>query len=99
MDAGRFQMEADFANYTYDRYNALGTDTRVETLLVAPTFLKVGLFQNVDFQVLCPPTIAVRTDARRRCRDRDGRQRHGMTTYPECRRSPRRTATATWSFA
>ena len=64
VDAGRFQLEADFANYTYDRYNALRTDTRVETLLVAPTFLKVGLFQNVDLQVLIPTYVNVRTDAR-----------------------------------
>ena len=64
VDAGRFQLEADFANFTYDRYNALRTDTRVETLLVAPTFLKVGLFQNVDLQVLIPTYVSVRTDAR-----------------------------------
>ena len=64
VDAGRFQLEADFANFTYDRYNALGTNTRVETLLVAPTFLKVGLFQNTDFQVLVPTYENIRTDAR-----------------------------------
>ena len=64
VDAGRFQLEADFANYTYDRYNALRANTRVETLLVAPTFLKVGLFQNVDLQVLIPTYVNVRTDAR-----------------------------------
>ncbi len=61
VDAGRLQIEADFANYTYDRYNALGTDTRVETFLVAPTFLKVGLFQNADFQVLIPSYVRVHT--------------------------------------
>lgn len=64
VDAGRFQIEADFANYTYDRYNALRTDTRVETLLAAPTFLKVGLFQNTDLQVLIPTYVNLRTDAR-----------------------------------
>ena len=64
VDAGRFQLEADFANYTYDRYNALGTNTRVETLLVTPTFLKVGLFENVDFQMLVPTYEWIRTDAR-----------------------------------
>ncbi len=64
VDAGRFQLEADFANFTYDRYNALRTDTRVETLLVAPTFLKVGLFQNVDFQMLVPTYEHIRTDDR-----------------------------------
>ena len=64
VDAGRFQLEADFANFTYGRYNALGTNTRVETLLVAPTFLRVGLFQNVDFQVFIPTYENIRTDAR-----------------------------------
>ena len=64
VDAGRFQLEADFANYTYDRYNALRTDTRVETLLVTPTFLKVGLFQNVDFQMLVPTYEWIRTETR-----------------------------------
>ena len=64
MDAGRFQLEADFANFTYDRYNAQRTDTTVETLLVAPTFLKVGLFQNVDFQVLIPTYERIRTHSR-----------------------------------
>lgn len=63
VDAGRFQLEADFANFTYDRYNALRTNTRVETLLVAPTFLKVGLFENVDFQMLVPTYENIRTDA------------------------------------
>ena len=63
VDAGRFQLEADFANFTYGRYNALGTNTRVETLLAAPTFLRIGLFQNVDFQVLIPTYENIRTDA------------------------------------
>ena len=64
VDAGRFQLEADFSNFTYDRYNAQRTDTRVETLLVAPTFLRVGLFENVDFQVFIPIYETIRTDAR-----------------------------------
>ena len=64
LDAGRFQLEADFANFTYDRYNALGTNTRVETLLVTPTYLKVGLFENMDFQMLIPTYESIRTDAR-----------------------------------
>ncbi len=64
VDAGRFQLEADFSNYTYDRYNALRTDTRVETLLVAPTFLRLGLLENVEFQVFIPTYVSVRTDAR-----------------------------------
>ena len=64
VDAGRFQLEADFANFTYDRYNAQRTDTRVETLLAGPTVLKVGLLENVDFQVLVPSFEWIHTDAR-----------------------------------
>ena len=64
MDAGRFQLEADFSNFTYDRYNALRTDTRVETLLVAPTFLRVGLLPDAELQVFIPTYEWLRTDAR-----------------------------------
>ena len=64
VDAGRLQLEADFANFTYDRYNALGTNTRVETLLVTPTYLRVGLCENMDFQMLVPTYEWIRTDAR-----------------------------------
>jgi hypothetical protein len=59
VDAGRFQLEADFANYTYDRYDG----TRTETLLVAPTYLRVGLFENADFQVLIPTFERIHTEA------------------------------------
>ena len=64
VDAGRLQLEADFSNFTYDRYNALGTNTRVETLLVAPTFLRLGLFLNTEIQVFIPTYEQVRTDTR-----------------------------------
>jgi hypothetical protein len=63
VDAGIFQLEADFANFTYDRYNALGTDTKVKTLLVAPTFLRVGLFANTDLQILIPGYNRIDTEA------------------------------------
>src|SRR6266446_6657894 len=43
VDAGHFQVEADILNYTYDRYNPARTDTRVETVRIAPMNLKVGL--------------------------------------------------------
>jgi hypothetical protein len=76
VDAGRFQLEADFANFTYDRYNALGTNTKVETLLVAPTYLKVGLFENADFQMLVPTYVSIRSDARDIPVMVDGKLRH-----------------------
>ena len=64
VDAGRFQLESDFYNYAYDRYNPAGTDTRVETSLVPSTVLKVGLLPDADFQVLLPAYTRVRTSDR-----------------------------------
>ena len=61
VDAGRFQLETDFYNYTYDRYNPAGTDTRVETVLVPSAVLKAGLLPNADLQVLLPAYERVRT--------------------------------------
>lgn len=64
VDAGRFQVETDFFNFSYDRYNPGRTDTRVETLLVPSTVLKVGLLPNADLQVLLPAYTRVRTSDR-----------------------------------
>ena len=64
VDAGRFQIESDFYNFSYDRYNPEHTDTRVETVLVPSTVLKVGLLPNADLQVLLPAFTRVRTSDR-----------------------------------
>lgn len=64
MDAGRFQIESDFYNFTYDRHNPERTDTRVETVVVPSAVLKVGLLRNADFQVLLPAYTRVRTSDR-----------------------------------
>lgn len=64
VDAGRFQIESDFYNFSYDRYNPEHTDTRVETVLVPSTVLKVGLLSNADLQVLLPAYARVRTSER-----------------------------------
>ncbi|MDD5141177.1 MAG: transporter [Verrucomicrobiales bacterium] len=47
VDAGHFQMEMDFANFTYNQTD--GTTTRA--WIVAPFNLKAGLLNNVDFQL------------------------------------------------
>src|SRR2546427_10202185 len=52
VDAGHFQIEADILNYTYDRYNPARTDTRAETVSIAPMNLKVGLWKDADLQLL-----------------------------------------------
>ncbi len=64
VDAGRFQIESDLYNFSYDRYNPERTDTRVETLLVPSSVLKVGLLPNADLQVLLPAYTRVRTSER-----------------------------------
>ncbi len=48
VDAGHFQLEMDFANYTED--NADGV--RTEAWNVAPVNLKVGVLNNVDVQLI-----------------------------------------------
>jgi len=61
VDAGHFQIEADILNYTYDRYNSARTDTRVETVSIAPMNLKVGLCNAVDLQLVLQTYESIRT--------------------------------------
>jgi len=60
VDAGHFQIEADILNYSYDRHNPARTDTRVETVSIAPVNLKVGLCNNVDLQLVLETYTSVR---------------------------------------
>ena len=57
VDAGHFQLELDFANYTED--NADGV--RTETWNVAPVNLKVGVLNNVDVQFILDDYLHTRT--------------------------------------
>ena len=60
VDAGHFQLEMDFANYTYARSD--GTTTKAWN--VAPVNLKVGLLNQVDLQFVFDNYLHVRTDDR-----------------------------------
>jgi hypothetical protein len=60
IDAGHFQVEMDFANFTY-RKDA-GTTTRAWN--VAPINLKVGLFNQIDAQFIYDNYLHVRTEDR-----------------------------------
>ena len=51
VDAGHFQLEMDFANWTYDRYNPEHQDQRLTAYEAAPFNLKVGLLNSLDFQI------------------------------------------------
>ncbi len=60
LDAGHFQLEMDFANYTSDRTDG----TIVKAWNVAPFNLKAGLFNNVDLQFVFNNYLHVRTEDR-----------------------------------
>src|SRR5437667_1197436 len=60
VDAGHFQIEGDILSYTYDRYNPAHTDTRIETVSIAPMNLKVGLRNDVDLQLVLETYTSVR---------------------------------------
>jgi hypothetical protein len=64
VDAGHFQLEMDVVNFSYDRYNPARTDTRVETTSLAAINLKVGLCNQVDFQLGINPYTRIRTEDR-----------------------------------
>lgn len=61
VDAGHFQFEMDFVNYTRDHDRADGANTITQGWGVAPINLKVGLFNNVDLQVVIEPYNQVTT--------------------------------------
>ena len=63
VDAGHYQIEVSFLDYTYDKNNPDKTDTKVETFKITPINFKVGLCNNVDFQFVMEPHIAERTKA------------------------------------
>src|ERR1017187_10243477 len=57
VDAGHFQLEMDFANYTEDNANGV----RTETWNVAPVNFKVGVLNNVDVQFTLDDYLHTRT--------------------------------------
>jgi hypothetical protein len=60
LDAGHYQLEMDFANFTYDKTD--GTTTRAWN--VAPFNLKAGLTHNIDLQLVFDDYEHVRTEDR-----------------------------------
>jgi hypothetical protein len=61
VDAGRFQIEMDLANFSYEEHNPARDGTIVRTWNVATMNLKVGLLNNVDAQIIVTPHSYVRT--------------------------------------
>ncbi len=64
VDAGHFQVEMDVLNYSYDRYNPERVDTRAESVAIAPMNLKLGLLNQVDFQVILESYTSTRIHGR-----------------------------------
>ncbi len=64
VDAGHVQVEMDLVSYTHDRDRSGGGDTRTGAFAIAPVNLKVGLLNNVDFQVVLGTYTHVRMDDR-----------------------------------
>jgi hypothetical protein len=63
VDAGHFQLEMDFANFTYDSPNLQHGNTQSEEYQIAPMNVKVGIFNNTDFQLVLAPWQWERTEA------------------------------------
>ena len=61
VDAGHFQVEMDLATFSYDHHNPERSDTKVESWSFATVNLRLGVLNNVDFQVLLDPWNTTRT--------------------------------------
>ncbi|MDB6017497.1 MAG: hypothetical protein JWR19_1986 [Pedosphaera sp.] len=55
VDAGHFQLEMDYANLTYDAPTAAHGNRKSERYQLAPMNVKVGVLNNVDFQLVLQP--------------------------------------------
>ena len=52
VDAGHFQLEMDYANFTYDAPTAAHGNLKTEDYQIAPMNVKVGVLNNMDFQLV-----------------------------------------------
>jgi hypothetical protein len=64
VDAGHFQVELDFVNYTRDHDRSGGADLRAEAWAIAPVNLKLGLTNRLDVQVMIDPHVSLRVENR-----------------------------------
>jgi hypothetical protein len=64
VDAGHFQLEMDFANLTYNAPNSERGNVKSEDYQIAPMNLKVGVLNNMDFQLVLTPWQWERTEDR-----------------------------------
>ncbi|MEO7412385.1 MAG: transporter [Opitutaceae bacterium] len=64
VDAGHFQLEMDFVNYTADHDTSAGGEVRTRVWSIAPVNLKVGLLNQVDLQLMLDPRVESRVEDR-----------------------------------
>ncbi len=64
VDAGWWQVEADFFNFTRDHDTAGGADVKTDALALGTVNLKVGLTSRIDLQTVVAPYTRVRTNDR-----------------------------------
>ncbi|MDB6066534.1 MAG: hypothetical protein JWR26_2742 [Pedosphaera sp.] len=64
VDAGHFQLEMDFANLTRNHPNSERGNVRFTAAEIAPMNIKVGLLNNLDFQLVYTPFRWEKTENR-----------------------------------
>lgn len=64
VDAGHFQVEMDLVNLFLDEDRSGGGDQRTEIWAVAPTNLKLGLWNRADLQLVLDPFVHARVEDR-----------------------------------
>jgi hypothetical protein len=62
VDAGHVQIETDIVSYSHDRHNPERADQRVQTVGVGVTNWKLGLLNDVDFQLVIESFVWQRTE-------------------------------------
>ena len=61
IDAGHYQLESSFLDYSTDRHNPEGSQIETEIFNIMPTNLKIGLLNHLDLQLIISPYIAEKT--------------------------------------
>ncbi|MGH8021886.1 MAG: transporter [Opitutaceae bacterium] len=64
VDAGHFQLEMDFVNYTHDRDTENGSNVRSQAWVIAPVNLKLGLLNRADLQLMLDPHVRMKIEDR-----------------------------------
>lgn len=64
VDAGHWQLEMDFVNYTRDHDTAGGADVVVKEWGFAPVNIKLGLTNRMDVQFMFDPQVRSKTEDR-----------------------------------